>query len=124
MKNNNSLLTINNLVKHFDISGGLLDQISLEKRRIVRRRTTVKAPNDVSLSIMPQETIGIVGESGCGKSVTSLSILGLIPSPPGEIHSGTIKFDGQNLLNFDAERLALITGIVDDGVDVLHRFLG
>ena len=51
MQNNNSLLTINNLVKYFDISGGLLDQLSIEQKRIVRRRTTVKALNDVSLWI-------------------------------------------------------------------------
>ena len=55
----------------------LLDQLSIEQKRIVRRRTTVKALNDVSLSIMPQETIGIVGESGCGKSTLARVVLGL-----------------------------------------------
>lgn len=68
MENTNGLLTVNNLVKHFDISGGFLDQLSLENKRIVRRPTTVKALNDVSLSIMPKENLGVVGESGCGKS--------------------------------------------------------
>jgi len=57
MKNHNGLLTIKNLVKHFDISGGLLDQLSMEQGRIVRRRTTVKAVNDVSFSIMPREIL-------------------------------------------------------------------
>jgi oligopeptide/dipeptide ABC transporter ATP-binding protein len=51
-----------------------------------------------------------VGESGCGKSVTALSILGLIPSPPGKIESGKIMFDGQNLLDLDGESLRKIRG--------------
>jgi len=68
MQIKNGLLTVKNIVKHFDISGGLLDQFAIEKGRIVRRRTTVKALNDVSLSIMPRENLGVVGESGCGKS--------------------------------------------------------
>ena len=73
MKNNNSLLTVKDLVKHFDISGGLLDQLALESGRVVRKKTTVKAVNAVSFTIMPQETLGVVGESGCGKST--------LPSP-------------------------------------------
>lgn len=93
MQNNNSLLTINNLVKHFDISGGLLDQLSIEQKRIVRRRTTVKALNDVSLSIMPQETIGIVGESGCGKSTLARVVLGLYPPNSGEIYYQNNRID-------------------------------
>ena len=56
-----------------------------------------RAVDHVSLSIAEGETLGLVGESGCGKSVTSLSILGLIPSPPGRIHSGHILFDGKDL---------------------------
>jgi peptide/nickel transport system ATP-binding protein len=93
MQNNNSLLTIKNLVKHFDISGGLLDQLSIEHRRIVRRRTTVKALNDVSLTIMPQETIGIVGESGCGKSTMARVVLGLYPPNSGEIYYQNHRID-------------------------------
>ena len=93
MQNNNSLLAIKNLVKHFDISGGLLDQLSIEQRRIVRRRTTVKALNDVSLSIMPQETIGIVGESGCGKSTLARVVLGLYPPDSGEIYYQNNRID-------------------------------
>jgi oligopeptide/dipeptide ABC transporter ATP-binding protein len=69
-----------------------------------------RAVDGVSFHLDEGETVGLVGESGCGKSVTSLSILGLIPSPPGEIESGRIKFDGQNLLDFDAERLRKIRG--------------
>ena len=93
MKNANGLLTIKNLVKHFDISGGLLDQLSIEQKRIVRRRTTVKALNDVSLSIMPQETIGIVGESGCGKSTLARVVLGLYPPNSGEIYYQNNRID-------------------------------
>jgi peptide/nickel transport system ATP-binding protein len=93
MQNTNGLLTIKNLIKHFDISGGLLDQLSIEKRRIVRRRTTVKALNDVSLSILPQETIGIVGESGCGKSTLARVVLGLYPPNSGEIYYQNNRID-------------------------------
>jgi peptide/nickel transport system ATP-binding protein len=93
MQNNNSLLTIKNIVKHFDISGGLLDQLAIEQKRIVRRRTTVKALNDVSLSIMPQETIGIVGESGCGKSTLARVVLGLYPPNSGEIYYRNNRID-------------------------------
>jgi peptide/nickel transport system ATP-binding protein len=82
----NGLLTIKNLVKHFDISGGLLDQLAIEKGRIVRKRTTVKALNGVSLSIMPRETLGVVGESGCGKSTLARAVLGLYPPNSGEIY--------------------------------------
>jgi len=58
----------------------------------------VRAINDVSYDIFPGETVGIVGESGCGKSVSSLAILGLIPSPPGKIVHGSIKYRGQELV--------------------------
>jgi len=61
-------------------------------------RGTVRAVDDVSFDIMPGETLGIVGESGCGKSVTALAILGLIPNPPGYIKSGSIKFNGRELV--------------------------
>jgi peptide/nickel transport system ATP-binding protein len=58
----------------------------------------------VSFSVMPGETLAIVGESGCGKSVTALSVLRLIPSPPGRIVSGAIRFAGRDLLGLsDAE---------------------
>jgi peptide/nickel transport system ATP-binding protein len=76
MKQNNSMLTVKDLVKHFDISGGLLDQLALESGRVVRKRTTVKAVNAVSFTIMPQETLGVVGESGCGKSTLARAVLG------------------------------------------------
>ena len=103
MANTNSLLAVKNLIKHFDISGGLLEQLAWEKRRIVRRKTTVKALNDVSISIMPRETIGIVGESGCGKSTLARVVLGLYPPNSGEIFYKSDRIDNlppQKMLPF------------------------
>lgn len=93
MTSNQKLLTINNLVKHFDISGGLLDQLSLEKGRLVRRRTTVKALNDISFSIYTGETFSVVGESGCGKSTLARTTLGLYPPDHGEIYYKDERID-------------------------------
>lgn len=62
------------------------------------RRGIVKAVDGVSFDVRRGEVLGLVGESGCGKSITSLSILGLVP-PPGKIVSGKIVFEGENLLS-------------------------
>jgi len=62
------------------------------------RRGLLKAVDRLSFSLRESETLGIVGETGCGKSVTALSILRLIPSPPGEISGGEILFEGEDLL--------------------------
>jgi peptide/nickel transport system ATP-binding protein len=93
MKNKNGLLAVTNLVKHFDISSGLLEQLAWENWRIVRRKTTVKALNDVSLTIMPRETLGVVGESGCGKSTLARAVLGLYPPNSGEIYYQNNRID-------------------------------
>ena len=69
-----------------------------------------RAVDRVSLEIGPGETVGLVGESGCGKSVTSLAVLGLIPSPPGKIEGGRIVFDDQNLLELGQERMRRLRG--------------
>jgi oligopeptide/dipeptide ABC transporter ATP-binding protein len=69
-----------------------------------------RAVDSMSLSIAQGETLGLVGESGCGKSVTSLSVLGLIPSPPGRIHSGQILFDGKDLRSMGESQLRSIRG--------------
>ena len=69
-----------------------------------------KAVDNVSLQVKRGEVVGLIGESGCGKSVTSLSILRLIPSPPGKIDSGRIYFDGRDLLKLDAAELQQIRG--------------
>jgi len=62
------------------------------------KRGTLTAVRDLSFSLSESETFGSVGETGCGKSVTSLSILRLIPSPPGEIVAGEVFFEGEDLL--------------------------
>ena len=93
MENTNSLLSVKNLVKHFDISGGLLDQVAIESGRFVRKRTTVKALNGVSFSILPRETLGVVGESGCGKSTLARAVLGLYPPNSGEIYYRQDRID-------------------------------
>ncbi len=68
------------------------------------------AVDGVSLQVHPGETLGIVGESGCGKSVTALSILRLVPSPPGRIEGGEILFEGEDLLMLPSGALRDIRG--------------
>lgn len=87
------LLEVRNLQTHFHTQDGV-----------------VKAVDGVSFAVDRGETLGIVGESGCGKSVTSLSIMRLIPSPPGKIAGGQILFDGEDLLQQSEERMRHIRG--------------
>ena len=70
----------------------------------------VRAVDGVSFDVYPNETLGIVGESGCGKTVTGLSILGLIPSPPGRIVSGEIRLAGRDLTKMPEEELRGLRG--------------
>jgi oligopeptide/dipeptide ABC transporter ATP-binding protein len=70
----------------------------------------VRAVDGVSFTVGAGRTLGIVGESGCGKSVTALSILGLVPRPPAELIAGEIWFDGQDLLQLDARTLRDLRG--------------
>ena len=58
----------------------------------------VTALDGVSLHVNPGETLGVVGESGCGKSITALSAMGLVPSPPGRVAGGSIKLAGEELI--------------------------
>tara|TARA_B100000949_G_scaffold224359_1_gene227672 strand:+ start:407 stop:1408 length:1002 start_codon:yes stop_codon:yes gene_type:complete len=88
-----TLLDIKNLSTHFNTSAG-----------------TIKAVNDVSFELREGETLGLVGESGCGKSVTALSIMRLVPSPPGRIVSGDVIFQGQNLLKISEEEMQNVRG--------------
>ena len=88
-----NLLEINNLKTYFYTDAGV-----------------VKAVDDVSFNMGTGETIGIVGESGCGKSVTARSILRLIPHPPGKIESGEIYFEGNNLLKYSLNEMRKIRG--------------
>ena len=62
------------------------------------RRGLVRAVQDVSFSVNAGETLAIVGESGCGKTITALSLMRLVPAPPGEIVSGSVKIDGVDLM--------------------------
>ena len=71
---------------------------------------TVHAVNGVSFELKEGETLGVVGESGCGKSVTMLSILGLIPSPPGKIVAGSANFVGRDLLKMSVDEIREIRG--------------
>ena len=68
------------------------------------------AVDGVDYKVRKGETLGVVGESGCGKSVTALSIMGLIPNPPGKIVGGDILFDGQSLLQLSEEQMRKIRG--------------
>jgi len=89
-----ALLEIANLAVGFDTEAGLL-----------------RAVDRISLEIMPSETLGLVGESGCGKSVTAASVLRLIPIPPGQIIHGTIRLAGKgDLLSLPAEELSSVRG--------------
>jgi oligopeptide/dipeptide ABC transporter ATP-binding protein len=87
------LLDILNLKTYFYIRGGLL-----------------KAVDDVTLSIREGQTLGLVGESGCGKSVTASSVMGLVPIPPGQIAGGEILFEGMDLLKLPESKMRKIRG--------------
>jgi oligopeptide/dipeptide ABC transporter ATP-binding protein len=88
-----TLLEIEDLQTHFFTSAGV-----------------VKAVDGVSYTVDEGETVAVVGESGCGKSVTAMSILRLIPWPPGKIIGGKINFDGQDLLRLSEEEMRNIRG--------------
>src|SRR5258708_4126466 len=88
-----NLLEVNNLKTYFFTRGGV-----------------VKAVDDVSFVIKPGQTLGVVGESGCGKSVTALSIMRLVASPPGKIVGGEINFDGEDVMEKSQEQLTDLRG--------------
>ena len=87
------LLEVDNLKTHFFTRDGV-----------------VRAVDGVSFSVAPGETLAVVGESGCGKSVTSLSILRLIASPPGRVVGGRVSFEGRDLLALSEEEMRAIRG--------------
>jgi peptide/nickel transport system ATP-binding protein len=74
------------------------------------RSGVVKGVDDVSFSVRRGETLAVVGESGCGKTMTALSIMRLVPSPPGKIVGGTIMLDGKDLLKLDEAEMRDIRG--------------
>lgn len=88
---------------------GMLEIENLETR-FQTRDGDVHAVNGVSLSLREGETLGLVGESGCGKSVTMLSLLRLIPSPPGRVVNGKAIYYGQDLLKISNEEMRYIRG--------------
>src|SRR5437764_14968915 len=88
-----NLLEVNNLKTYFFTRTGV-----------------VKAVDDVSFTIKQGETLGVVGESGSGKSVTALSVIRLIATPPGKIVSGEISFNGENILEKNLDELTDIRG--------------
>ncbi len=90
---NPKLLKVNNLVTRFDTPNGV-----------------VHAVNGISIELEQGETLGIVGESGCGKSVTVQSVLRLIPSPPGHIEAGEAFFSGCDLFQLEPEEMRRIRG--------------
>lgn len=105
----------------------LLDVQNLTTR-FHTRNGVVHAVEDVSFSVEKGQTIGIVGESGSGKSVTCYSLIGLIPQPPGKIHSGKALFDGTDILQATDKQLRGIRGkrismIFQDPMTSLNPFL-
>jgi peptide/nickel transport system ATP-binding protein len=82
---------------------GLKTRFSLEEGPVL-------AVDDVSFSIPPGGTLGVVGESGCGKSVTALSIMRLVPDPPGKVVGGEVRFQGRELLALPEEEMRRVRG--------------
>jgi oligopeptide transport system ATP-binding protein len=87
----------------------LLDVRNL-RTHFFTRAGVVKAIEDVSFYLAPGETLGLVGESGCGKSVTSLSVMRLVEDPPGKIVGGEIIFKGDDILDLNEDQLRKIRG--------------
>src|SRR5918992_5347304 len=93
MSRNGTLLSVKDLRTYFETEDG-----------------TVKAVDGITFDLERGETLGIVGESGSGKSVTNLSIIRLIPQPPGRIVSGEVVFHGQDILSLPPEEVRKIRG--------------
>ena len=88
-----ALLSVKNLTVEFTTRDGIAPVI-----------------DDLSFDLAPGETLSLVGESGCGKSMTALAIMGLIPSPPGRVASGSISLAGENLLQAGDTRMRAVRG--------------
>jgi peptide/nickel transport system ATP-binding protein len=88
-----TLLDVDELRTYFHLRGGVL-----------------KAVDGVSFRLKPHETLAIVGESGCGKSMTALSLMRLIPDPPGKIVGGSVKLEGRDLLALDEPAMRGVRG--------------
>jgi peptide/nickel transport system ATP-binding protein len=92
------------------VAGGPLLEVEGLKTWFYTRDGVVRAVDGVSFAVHPGETLAVVGESGCGKSVTSLSILRLIASPPGRTIAGRIRFEGRDLLALPEEEMRKVRG--------------
>src|SRR5258708_21468641 len=108
---NGNLLSVKDLRTYFETEDG-----------------TVKAVDGISFDLKQGETLGIVGESGSGKSVANLSLMRLIPDPPGKIMSGSIMFDGRDLRKLTARAIREIRGkriamIFQDPMTSLNPFM-
>jgi peptide/nickel transport system ATP-binding protein len=90
-------------------SAGLLEVDGL-KTYFYLRGGILKAVDGVSFTLKPHETLAIVGESGCGKSMTALSLMRLIPDPPGKIVGGSVKLDGTDLLALSERTMRSVRG--------------
>ncbi|MFO7878265.1 MAG: ATP-binding cassette domain-containing protein [Desulfovermiculus sp.] len=88
-----SLVSVRNLHKIFDISGGLLDQLTWQNGRMQRQKALVKALTNVSFEIKPGETLSVVGESGCGKSTLGRTVIGLHQPNSGEVYYHNTRID-------------------------------
>ena len=89
---------------------GVLLEIKDLKTHFFTLDGIVKAVDGISYDVQEGETMAVVGESGCGKSVSALSIMGLIPVPPGRIVNGQILFNGEDLTTLDRERMRQMRG--------------
>jgi oligopeptide/dipeptide ABC transporter ATP-binding protein len=93
MIDNNIILQVQNLTTAFDTEAG-----------------RIRAIDDVSFNLKKEQVLGLVGESGCGKSVTALSIMRLLPKPVGVIESGRILFKGEDIVGLEADKMHEIRG--------------
>jgi oligopeptide transport system ATP-binding protein len=108
---NGNLITVTDLRTYFETDDG-----------------TVKAVDGISFAVRPGETLGIVGESGSGKSVANLSLMRLIPEPPGKIVSGSVNFHGRDVLKMSAREIRELRGkrmamIFQDPMTSLNPFM-
>ena len=94
------LIEVEGLKKYFPVKKGVL----------ARHVADVKAVDDVSFSIMPTETLSLVGESGCGKSVTAMSTMQLVPRPPGRFDRGVALFKGRDVLTLSESEMLKLRG--------------
>ena len=89
---------------------GVLMEVKNLVTRFYTQEGVVHAVNDVSYQLQERETLGVVGESGSGKSVHALSIMRLIPNPPGKIEGGEVLFHGRDLLKISTDEMRLVRG--------------